>query len=152
MIGVLVGATVALHRALVLPHLPAYGSGADDAVFWGIVLAVCVGLLAIGVDIQYTYYTLGHRLAGAVVVLAMWKHMNATRSVYLPGSPSATSVWFQMLQDAIPDRELFQDSEKQYAQKEQLKQAQEFAAASQFLHHPNVELAVMIRYSILSYW
>merc|ERR1719443_2597655 len=79
--------------------------------------------------------------------------MNVTRSVYMPGVPTTTSVWWQKLQDYLPDRGPFEESEGQRARaEEQLKSAMELAANSQFFQDPYVQVAMVIRYNVLSFW
>jgi len=153
MVAALLFATAVLHKELVVPHLPPLASAAEDVFFWGIAAVVGVAVQAVILaDVSYTWHTLVHRLAGALVTFAAWKHMNATRSLYLPGVHTAWDVWLHMLKEYLPDRELFEETEQARINADLLKNAIEFAAASKFLHHPAVHVAVLIRYHVLSYW
>jgi len=155
-VAAMVCLSVLLHKVLVLPHLPQMGTVHDDVLFWGMAvvagLAVMTTILA---DVGYTWRTLVHRLGGALVVFATYKHMSNTRDLYLPGVPGATRAWIQLLRDMLPDlpdHSLLEDSEENIAAAALIKSAQEFASQSSFMRNPYVQYAIVARYYILSYW
>lgn len=152
-VAAMVFLSVMLHKVLVLPHLPQMGTVHDDVLFWG--LAVVAGLAVmttILVDVGYTWRTLVHRLGGALVAFATYKHMSTTRQLYLPGVPGASWAWIQMLRDMLPDHQMLEDSEENIAQAALIKSAQEFAGQSDFMRNPYLQFAILARYHILSYW
>merc|ERR1719440_1348285 len=95
------------------------------------------------VDIGYTWRTLVHRLGGALVAFATYKHMSTTRQLYLPGVPGASWAWVQMLRDMLPDHQMLEDSEENLAQAALIKSAQEFAGQSEFMRNPYLQYAAL---------
>jgi hypothetical protein len=153
MVAAMVLASVVLHRELVIPHLPSNPQATEDIIFWGIVGVVGVGVQAGSlVEEVYSWHTLVHRLGHFMVVLAAYKYQNATMKLYLPGVHTTIETWLLMLREYLPDRELLEDKDKDWASTELIKNAQEFVSNSKFLGHSAVHTAVMIRYHILSYW
>lgn len=135
-VGALSFAAVWLHKELVIPHLP-YGTreNVENTVFWGVVGAAGVGALAVfPAKERRTWETLAHYCAGAVVVWSTYQHLTATKALYMPTVAGAS--WFDF------DREL----EPQEPQEPQ----EPVYIDSEFLRHPLVSSAYLMRYYVLN--
>jgi len=153
MVALLLLASLVLHKQIVMPHLPPMGSAQDDVFFWGLVAVAGVTVQAVVlVEPSYGWHTLAQRAAGALIMWAAYKHMNLTMSLYLPGVQSSPQAWFQLLRDYVADGHETNPSEEEQAYAELLRNAKEFAASSKFLRDPALQIAVIVRYHVLSYW
>jgi len=156
MVACLVACSVCLHREIVCPHLPPSGTHADDMFFWGLVAAAGIASQAcLIIEVNYGWRTLAQRFGGVVIAFAVFKHMNASISIYLPGAAPGCFGWKQMLKDwlmQMADHRMSEESEEARVLAEQLRSAFEFAQNPKLLQNPTVARWVFIRYMALSCW
>jgi hypothetical protein len=140
-------------KKIVMPHLPVLGTAQDDAFFWGCVAVggvACQG--AVLLETQYGWQTLLQRFGAVVMIWALYKHTNATMSLYLPGVQTSTAAWFQVLRDYVADGHMPGPSEEEQAAAALVQQARQLAAKNPFIRDPAVQTAMIMRYHVLSYW
>lgn len=153
MVALLLLATMGLHKQIVMPHLPVMESVKDDVFFWGLAGVAGIAVQAVVlVEPSYGWHTLAQRAGGALIIWAVYKHMSLTLGLYMPGVQTSPQAWFQLLKEYVADGHEMTLSEEEQANAQILQNAKEFAASSKFLHTPALQIAIIVRYNVLSYW
>jgi len=140
-VAALLLATVLLYGYLVLPRMPwsSYESSqVEDAMFWGVAAAVGIGAYG-----RTSWPRILHRLSAALVLWSCFKHLGATSLLYFP---RANKPWAAYL---LGVEEPFGETGAEVAV-DPIEEARAQAAESEFLRHPMVSAAVLVRHHILT--